>query len=539
MKATDAIAQVDKEKWESTDAAERLKLLMEIQQNLIQHADEFAESEARVRNVLIEEEEPMYTNNLAKFTSVCPLGVLVRDAITLYESLSSKSAKMLEAKVTQVEGSDDLWDAHVFPLAFKEKFLYPTVSGYVRIKSETEPKPLNPLDKPVGTLGILGMGNTAASPEIIQGLFFNNNVAVFKPHPLNIATEKVLAKILQPLVDHRALAFCDAEDGQALTEDKRLSKIYFVGGSKVANIIAKSTKTPFVSECGGNNPVIVVPGEWTNAELKHQALVIATVGKANGGAACGRTQTIVTCKNWPQREAFLDYLQEAIVNDTFAVGTYYPGSQDVFQKFQKEYPNGKILEPEGGKHPTGKVMLVMGDKEDGYSSKNEAFCQVQVEVPLDTPTDVNQFLPKAVEFCNNKLAGTLCATILIDPRTKKGNEDVVSKAVTDLKYGSIAVNGNAIVIWLFSQYSWGGNEEEKKAIESGNGSCGNLFGFPNVEKSIVYDAFVSPGHPMFVNKTVFDGVISRNATMTLTPTWFNHIMFLVYAIYGSFKGKDF
>jgi len=44
----------------------------------------------------------------------------------------------------------------------------------------------------------------------------------------------------------------------------------------------------------------------------------------NGGAVCGRTQTLVTSKNWDQREAFLEALRVAIRDETFANGTYYP-----------------------------------------------------------------------------------------------------------------------------------------------------------------------------------------------------------------------
>ena len=69
-----------------------------------------------------------------------------------------------------------------------------------------------------------------------------------------------------------------------------------------------STDTEFVSECGGNNPCIIVPGDrpWTKAEIKHHAGLLATFGKINGGAVCGRAQTLVTSKNWPQRREFLD-----------------------------------------------------------------------------------------------------------------------------------------------------------------------------------------------------------------------------------------
>ena len=41
----------------------------------------------------------------------------------------------------------------------------------------------------------------------------------------------------------------------------------------------------------------------------------------------------MTSKHWPQREAFLDALREAIREGTFANGTYYPGSDEIAAEF--------------------------------------------------------------------------------------------------------------------------------------------------------------------------------------------------------------
>ncbi len=61
-----------------------------------------------------------------------------------------------------------------------------------------------------------------------------------------------------------------------------------------------------------------MPGDRPRAgkELTHQAVQIATIGKLNGGAVCGRVQTLATSKHWPQREAFLTALRQAIVEDS-------------------------------------------------------------------------------------------------------------------------------------------------------------------------------------------------------------------------------
>ncbi|MCJ1877452.1 aldehyde dehydrogenase, partial [Klebsiella sp. HSTU-Sny5] len=80
-----------------------------------------------------------------------------------------------------------------------------------------------------------------------------------------------------------------------------------------------------------NNPCIIVPGDrpWTKKEIEHQAVQIATMAKFNGGANCGRPQTPVTSKYWPQRKEFLDALRVALAETTPAMGMYYPGADKV------------------------------------------------------------------------------------------------------------------------------------------------------------------------------------------------------------------
>ena len=58
------------------------------------------------------------------------------------------------------------------------------------------------------------------------------------------------------------------------------------------------------------------------------------MAKLNGGAVCGRPQTLVTSTHWAQREEFLAALKKAIAEETPAAGTYYPGSDKVAEAFK-------------------------------------------------------------------------------------------------------------------------------------------------------------------------------------------------------------
>ncbi|MCK8462944.1 aldehyde dehydrogenase family protein [Aliiroseovarius sp. S1339] len=445
--------------------------------------------------------------------------------------------KMLQPiKVEKV--GDDLYDIYVFPQSCKDKLMYADRSDRIRVKGA--PKQVNPMDKPAKIIAVLGAGNHSSSLEMMKAMFFENCAVVHKPRHLNEETDAVWAKIMQPLVDHCVLSFCASDQGRDLTVDPRLSKIYFTGGTRTAQAILSATDTPLISECGGNNPCIIVPGDrpWTQKEIEHQAVQIATMSKLNGGAVCGRIQTLVTSKHWPQQQEFLDALAKALEEQTPATGVYHPGSDKVIDGFREAYPDAKVLKPEHGKHPHSEMMLITGVEPGGYACTHEAFTLIIDEVPLDVPANAAEFLPKAAAFCNEDLLGTLGSAILIDDDTAKAHRAVLDQAVTDMEYGGIAINTMPPFIFLSPYLTWGGNEEGKEFV-SGVGNFGNLLNYENVEKSIIEASFMSPGHMMNNNRKAFDNMAENMSRFSVEPTWGNLACLIGDGIVDSFRKKDF
>jgi hypothetical protein len=183
-------------------------------------------------------------------------------------------------------------------------------------------------------------------------------------------------------------------------------------------------------------------------------------------------------------------------------------------------------------------LVVTGVAEDGYAVTHEAFCQILDEVPLDVPANAAAFLPKAVEFCNTKLLGTLGSCILIDEDTKKAHRAVLDQAITDMEYGGIAINTMPPFIFLSPYLTWGGNEEGRTCV-SGHGNFGNPFCYENVEKSIIEAGFLSSGHMMNTNKSAFDALSRNMSRFALAPTWMNLTRMMAGAVTGSFRRKDF
>jgi hypothetical protein len=533
MDATQAIDRLDPEKWAQTGPNERLRLLEEVRDNCQRYGDALAASDAAMKNDLMGEE--LYNAAISKVATVVPIANTLSACIELYEHLVDGE---MPGPISVTPVGDGLHDVHVFPSSRRDRLMNQHRRDILRVTGE--PVQVNPYDKPAGIIAVLGAGNYSSSLEMVKAMFLENCAVVHKPHTLNIETDRVWARIFAPLVDHGALSFLERDPDRTLNGDPRLSKIYFTGGTDTARKIMDSTDTPLVSECGGNNPCIVVPGDrpWTAKELEHQAVQIATISKLNGGAVCGRVQTIVTSARWPQRDQFLQALRAAIVEGTPAAGTYYPGSGDVADGFREAYPDAEVLRPEGGAYATGDFMLITGVDEDSYATRNEAFCQIINEVALDVPATADAFLPAAVEFCNERLLGTLGCAVLIDEDTKKAHRAALDRAVTDLRYGGIAINTMPPFIFLSPYLTWGGNEEGREFV-SGHGNFGNVLCFENVEKSIIVDDFMSTGHMMNTNKAGFDAFAEAYSRYSVEPGWKNLTRLMGSVVAGGLRRKDF
>ena len=533
MNARDAVDWVAPNRWKDVPAADRLALLKKVQRNIDRYFEELVSADCKAKGI----ERGVAGNGHQEGTSiqatVVALANSVSVAIEVYEAILRR--RPLEPLAVTPVG-DGRFDIKVGPRG-KERMLNGDRTDILRVVGE--PRRVGPYEKPGGIVAVLGAGNVASPFEAIHALFLDSCAVVHKPHHINVGTDRVWEKILGPLVDVHALAFCDADDGRALTRDPRLTKIYFTGGTPSAKAIMDSTDTELVSECGGNNPCVIVPGDrpWTKNEIRHQAIQIATMVKINGGSICGRVQTLVTSRRWSQRRELLDAITVALRDQTPATTAYYPGADKTFLRFQDLHPDARIVKPRDGA-PASNVLMIEDTDQDGFAIHNEAFCQVVSEVALDVPSDAEAFLPAAVAFCNEKLLGTLGASILVDGDTLKAHSTTVDRAVTQLCYGAIGVNTMPAGVWAIPYLTWGGNEEGREFV-SGRGNFGNPLGYENVEKSIVFSGFTSPGHLMMDNKRGWLDLSNRFARYTVNPTWRRFIALAGTAVGGRLRRPDF
>ena len=533
MTAQEAFNQLDPQKWIQTSIVERLAILEQIQKNLKTYAKKLGAEDAKMKNELVGEDITSLPEGMG--TTVMPMGNTLTGIHHLYESLMhGEMPKPLSIKKID----DSIYEILVFPTHSKDKLAAGKQKGYIHV--EGYPKQVNPMDKPAGIIAVSGAGNYSSSIEMAMALFLENKAVIHKPHHLNEATDKIWKKIFSPLIELKALAFCDADQGRAISKLEGLTAIYFTGSTGVAHAIQNAANAPLIAECGGNNPCIIVPGErpWTDKEIHHHAVQLASVGKLNGGAVCGRPQTIITSKSWTQREQFLDELRKAIAEDTFACASHYPGVDKTKEAFLQNQPTAEILKPENGKHTESEFVLIPNISEEDFAVTNEAFCQIFSEISLDTKDDADDFLTQATDFCNQKLLGSLGCMVLVDSDTLKNNEARIHQAINELNYGGIAVNSVPPNIWLNAYLTWGGNGETQENFVSGVGNFGNAMNFENVLKSVLIDDFHSTSFELTNRKRV-EHMLENVSYFSIDQSWGHFVKLAGQMMVDGLRGKDF
>jgi acyl-CoA reductase-like NAD-dependent aldehyde dehydrogenase len=365
-----------------------------------------------------------------------------------------------------------------------------------------------------GVCTVLGAGNYEAPLDLLSKMFIENKVVLYKPNPVNEANRRMVECIFAPLIQDGYLAVVSggSEVGQSLLAHPAVEEILLTGGIQTYNQImwgaehetrqrnraagARQFTKRFDAELGGVVPVIIVPGQWTDAELDHHAGQVVAGKMANGGHICASPQVLVLDKAWSQRRLFLDRIRHHLFNAPPEC-SYYPGAQRNQQRFREAYSQAEELgPPEPWIEGQLKSLFIPNATLDSIAAREEAFCLMLAEIPVEgTAANPAAFLTKAVECCNRHLYGTLSCTLLVDPRTQRDLGSRLDDALAALRYGTIGVNTCSLMVSFFPPLPWGaypGHTPED--IQSGVGTINNTLMFEGVEKSVLWTPFVSPLH---------------------------------------------
>ena len=427
----------------------------------------------------------------------------------------------------------------VFPVEPSDKLLLSGVRAEVwlepGITRDTLPthtgSGLRASPRPATVTLILGAGNIASIPPLdaLTVLYTHGSVVMLKLNPVNAYLEPVFRHVFGALIDEGFVRIVDggAETGEYLCAHPAVDAIHLTGGERTYDAIVFGTGAqgaarkaagrprldkPITSELGNVTPVIVVPGPWSDPDLAFQAQHVATMKLHNAGANCIAAQVLVTARAWDLGPRFLDAVRHALACAP-ARPSYYPGSLERQRAVSAHHRQVEtIAGPPGGDPRTFVPGLDPADAEEPLF-RSEVFGPVLAQTALPGD-DAGAFLRNAVAFCNDVLAGTLGAAILIHPRTITALGSAFDDALAALRYGSVTINTWPGVAFLLPTASWGaypGNVVTDAG--SGVGIVHNAFGFDRPQKTIVRAPFAP------FPRSLGDG----ERTLLPVPPWFvNH-----------------
>ena len=418
--------------------------------------------------------------------------------------------------------------AGVFPASLWDRLFYAGVTAEIWMQegvtaqslAETQATAYGAPPGPGTTCLVLGAGNVSSigPMDALYKLFVENHAVVYKAHPVTAYLAPLLGEAFRCLVERDALriVYGGAVEGAYLCAHPKVDEIHITGSDKTYEAIVfgtgeegerrKAERRPALgkrvtAELGNVSPVIVVPGPWSASDFRYQAANIVSMLTNNAGFNCNAARVIVTDASWPGRPRLLDEVR-SLLSRVPTRKAYYPGATARAAAFAAAHPEAERFGAvSDGVLPWTLVAGMTARRSVDICYTTEAFCGLFAETALE-PSSVEDFLPRAVEFCNEVLWGSLNATILIHPRSVEdaARHGTLERAIADLRYGSVSLNHWAAINYALGLTSWGAFPgHPAHDIQSGTGVVHNTLMFSRVEKSVVRAPFRAwPTPPWFV-----------------------------------------
>ncbi|GAP99288.1 aldehyde dehydrogenase family protein [Leptolyngbya sp. NIES-2104] len=424
--------------------------------------------------------------------------------------------RTLEGRSTKIENGI----ARVFPDHLLDRLLWLGFRGEVWVDRASTVKH----DRSAISL-VLGAGNVGSTAPLdaLHKLFAENQVVLLKMNPVNDYVGKFLEQAFEPLITDGFLqiVYGGTDVGSYLCQHPKIDSIHVTGSHHTYYAIANSCSKPITSELGCVTPVLIVPGNWSESDLKFQARHVASMVVHNASFNCVAAKVIVTAKGWKLRDRFLDLLRQEFAKIPNRKA-YYPGAQERYQAFLDRYPQAEIF---GTRTQNIVPWTFIPEIQDHYALQTEAFCGVLAEVSLEA-TSAEEFLDRAVPFCNEKIWGNLSCVIL--------TKTPVEKAIRDLNYGAIGVNVWTGVIYALPDLAWGAYpENEHNDIQSGQGFVHNAYFLDRPLKSVLYAPFrIRPTPFWFADHHNLLQFAKRAAELQISPTWSKFVQVIFAAVRG-------
>ncbi|MFE1951784.1 aldehyde dehydrogenase family protein [Streptomyces sp. NPDC059524] len=361
-----------------------------------------------------------------------------------------------------------------------------------------------------GVALVLGAGNVAAiTPlDVLHKLYAEGQVVLAKMNPVNAYLRPHFEAVFAEFVERGWVRFVDggAAEGAYLTGREGVDTIHVTGSERTHDAIVWGTDEraaqrraagaplngkPFTSELGGVSPCIVTPGPWSAADFRFQAEHIVTSKLNNSGHNCVATQVLVVPRDWDGTERLLEEIRR-VLRELPERADHYPGAADRIAATAGTHPDAEAY-GDGG----CRVLVPEISDPDDPMLTIEVFASALGVVRLPG-ADAPEFLAAAVEFANDRLPGTLGATLLVHPRTERAHRTAVDGAIAALRYGTLGVNCWSAFGFLLGYTPWGAFPgHTRQDIGSGIGFVHNAFQLEDVEKTVLRAPFAPAPRGLF------------------------------------------
>ena len=493
--------------WVAVPAAERVALLAEMTRRTLKVADRWA--------ALCTEAEGLTPGHPAWGEEALVGPYFMLRNLRLFEAsladLAAGRKPRIPGRVRRLP--DGRTEARVFPFDVWDRLFYTGVTGDVRMLPGVTPENLaatqavaydHPED-PGAVCLVLGGGNVSgiAPMDALYKLFVENRVVLVKIHTVNEYMGPILAEIFEPLAARGffRMAYGGVSEGAYLANHPDVDELHITGSDKTYDAIVFGTGAegkarkerdepindrPFSSELGNVSPVIVVPGDWSDSDLAYHAENLVTQFTNNAGFNCNATRVILTWAGWPLREKLLTQMRRFLAKADLRKA-YYPGAAERFGRFAAAHPEmEKFGSPKGEELPWGFIPGVSPANEGDLCFNLEAFCGLACETPIEAASPA-EFVEQATRFANEKIWGTLNATLLVHPASRRDREvgRAVDRSIDELRYGTVSVNHWAAIGYGVIVTPWGAYPgHARNDIRSGTGWVHNTLMFSRVEKTV-------------------------------------------------------
>ncbi len=495
-----------KTQWARLPIRDKIGYLRQIQQLALTHAQRWADAETKAKQ--LRAGSPLVG---AEAWLGGPYGLVAWLTASMQTLGALEDGGDLLAHVRTRRSVDGTLAARVLPAGTYERLLFHGVSAEVWMQDGVTEQNLRQnmagfyqQANPRGVLAlVLGAGNVSAIVplDILDRMINSGQVVICKMNPVNDYLGPIFEDIFAPLVRDGYLAFVygGGDVGEYLTHHDAVQAIHITGSAQTHDLIVygpgqdgqrrkaardRDIDKPITSELGGVGGTIVLPGPWTEADFRYQAQHVVTQKLHNSGHNCVASQVLILPADWDGSQTVLGYVRRQL-DQAEARTAYYPGTEQRLAALQDAAPDAEVLGGGGAKR-----LLVPGadPARDHYGFRTEFFGPAMVTTSL--PGDARQFLRRAVDFCNDRLYGTLSVNIIVHPATREQLGADFDRGIADLRYGAIGINAWAGAAFLLPRAAWGAYPGHTSTdIQSGTGVVHNALMFDKPLKTVVSAPF--------------------------------------------------